>query len=454
MAATDSASAILASAASAAAVQTPQASPEPSAQSDDPANTGSAAAGDTSGDGTSSEGDGSGEGGGAGAGGGESKIPTSAQIRASLKAFRDASPEHAQAARLLNDGYSRSLAFQELFPTVDDARSVRTQLDAVGGLEGLANMQSTMASIEETDSLLENGDPSVLDRIIEDAPDGFKKLAPHYLSRLQKLDPAAFTGAVQPHFVKALTDARFPSVVNYLIQNLSDKPELQKVVQSMADWFGDQKAQAERSNQDLLNPEREKLNGEWDKINKAKRDELNTHITSQVTPHINNTLGAELKPYVNSLNALPQVVRMNVARSCMEKLADALGKDQAYQNTLKGLMGVRQPDRARIVSLNKSKVSAVAKGIVEQVAKDYGLTANAAARGAGAGAGKGQGQGQGRAADGKFTSNAIIKLGQAPKDNEIDWGFDRAKEAFIAHRAALTEEAAKRRGLKSRFVSW
>ena len=92
--------------------------------------------------------------------------PNASQIRAALKAFREASPEHAQAAKLLNDGYSRAEAYKEVFPDVATARNVRAALDTIGGIEGLSELQSTIASVEETDSMLYAGDPNVLDQII------------------------------------------------------------------------------------------------------------------------------------------------------------------------------------------------------------------------------------------------------------------------------------------------
>lgn len=388
-----------------------------------------------------------GEGEGTGEGEGQLKVPSTAQIRASLKAFRDASPEHSQAAKLLNDGYSRYEAYKEVIPTVEEARTIRAQLDTVGGLEGIANMQSILSSVEETDSLLEAGDPKVLDQIIEDSPEGFKKLAPHYLNRLQKLDPDAFGGAVQPHFVRALNDAGFPAVVEHLLANLSDKPELQKVVASMKRWFDEQKSIADRAGQDTLQPERQKLNDEWAKINSERQKEMQSYVGGQVSAHIREELGAKLRPYAFSLNQLPVAMRQDVARAAIAGLAKALEADKAYQTQISAMMGAKKPDRDRIVAFNKSKVSNLADKVIAEVVKGYGLKPGTGP------ATKGR-QGRDQNATKTPESTDVIKISSAPADKDIDWDFPRAQEAFIRHRAALTPSAAKARGLKSRFVQW
>ena len=385
-----------------------------------------------------------GEGEGTGGAEGGPKVPTTQQIRASLKAFRDANPEHAQAAKLLNDGYSRFEAYKQVFPTVDDARSVKATLDTVGGLEGLANMQQILSTVDETDALLDAGDPQVLDRILEDSPDGFKKLAPAYLTKLQKADPEVFNRVLQPHFVHSLADANFPQVVDALASMLADKPEALKIVQSMKQWFDGQKAQADRTSADTLNPEREAFNKERETFAKERQSEFQKAVGGELDGHIRQELGTRLKPYSGALNALPVAVRQDVARAAINILARAVDADKTFQTQNSAMLGARKPDRAKIVALNKAKVSALADQVIAQVVKNYSLTAGAVKAKPGAKAGTQDAP----------KSNAILKLSKPPSDADIDWEYPDAQKAFIMHRAALKESVVKSRGLKSRFVSW
>ena len=372
---------------------------------------------------------------------GQKPLPTTAQIRASLKAFREASPEHAQAAKLLNDGYSRYEAYKSEFPTVEEARTVKAQIESVGGLEGLAEMQSVMSSIEETDSLLEAGDPRVLDQIAEDAPEGFKRLAPAYLSKLQKLDPEVFVKTIQPHLVAGLEQAGLPQVLSYLASKLSDKPELADIANQALDWFKNQKQLAERFNSDVLNPERQRIQDEMGQVQKERQEMLQSSISAAVDTHIRQELGGRLRPYSAALNALPMAQREDIARACINTLGAALEADKAYQTQVKAMMGARRPDQAKIIAFNKQKVSALADRVIEAVVKNYGLKAGAApapkrgTRGA-APAPKGADNGP----------KPFVQLSGPPRESEIDWNHQFMNErAFIQHRAILKD---------GRWVKW
>ena len=85
-----------------------------------------------------------------------------AAIRSALKAFRDLDPKNAPIARELNNAYGRYTAYKSVFPKVADAQSAKAILDAVGGNDGIAGLQQTIKSVNETDQLLFSGDRKVL----------------------------------------------------------------------------------------------------------------------------------------------------------------------------------------------------------------------------------------------------------------------------------------------------
>ena len=367
--------------------------------------------------------------------------PNASQIRAALKAFREASPEHAQAAKLLNDGYSRAEAYKEVFPDVATARNVRAALDTIGGIEGLSELQSTIASVEETDSLLDAGDPKVLDQIIEDSPEGFKKIAPHVLSRLQKLDADTFQKTLQPHLVRSLIDANFPATLQYLERAVGDNADAKAVVQNIMQWFEGQKSVAERLNNDTLNPEREKLNTERQQLVKERQDELKGRIAQDTDSHIRQELGTKLRPFSESLKTLPEAVRADVARACITHLAQALRADKAFQTQLQTMLNSKKPDRERIVRFTNEKVSSLGDKIIETVVKSYGLkTGKPAARTTTT---------TKAVTESPAANSAMVKLARQPNINDIDWETPGAQQGFIAGRALM-----KSGQFKGRYVQW
>lgn len=376
-----------------------------------------------------------------GEGAAKPQLPTTKQVTDALKAFREANPEMSAAAKLLNDQYFRATEYQKLFSNIEDARSFKAQLDTIGGLEGLAEMQATLTSIEETDALLESGDPKIIDQIVEDSPDGFKKLAPHYLNRLEKLDPEAYGNTLKPHLVKALIDSNLAGVLGYALNKAGDNAEVKGAIQSILDWLSGQKNQAEKLNADLLNPEKNKIATEWDKLNQERRADLNTKISQGVDGHIRTELGSRLRPYSAALNALPPAQRGDVARAVMQELAKAIKADKAYQTSIQAMMNSRKPDAAKIIATNKAKVTALADAVVSKVVKDYGLKPGTQAPKKPAAATRKAGE--------KATPTGpvkIVKLAAAPKDSDIDWNHEHMSDgAFIRHRAVLKD---------GRYVSW
>ena len=366
--------------------------------------------------------------------------PSAKELSAALKAFREANPEHGAAAKLLNDGYRRAEAYKEVFPDVQTARGVRAALDAIGGTEGLATLQSTVASVEETDALVDAGDPKVLDQIIEDSPEGFKKLAPHVLSRLQKLDAEAFGRTIQPHLVRGLADANFEGVLTALASKVSDNAEASTIVRDMQAWFESQKRQAERQNADALNPEREKIQSEWGKINEAKQKDFEGKIANQVDPHIRQTLGASLKPFSNSLKAQPLGVQQAIASAAITQLSQALDADKAFITQFNAMKGKKGADPAKVAQFANARVSALAEQVIQNVVKSFGLKQNS-----GRPAAKQQDGGAQRTAP----NNSIVKLSKAPNDGDIDWDDPQATEAYIRGRARM-----KSGQFKGRIVEW
>ena len=317
---------------------------------------------------------------------------------------------------------------------------MRAALDAIGGTEGLATLQSTVASVEETDALVDAGDPKVLDQIIEDSPEGFKKLAPHVLSRLSKLDPEAFGRTIQPHLVRGLTEANFAGVLSALASKLGDNAEAIAIVRDMQAWFDNQKQQAERQNADALNPEREKLSAREAKLVENEKKQFEGQISSKVDPHIRQTLGASLKPYSTALKAQPAGVQQAIAAAAITQLSQALDADKAFVSQFNAMKGRKGADPAKAAQFANARVSQLAEQVIASVVKSFGLKQNGNKPGPKVDAG---------GAQRNAPNNSIVKLSKAPNDGDIDWDDLQATEAYIRGRARM-----KSGQFKGRIVEW
>lgn len=334
--------------------------------------------------------------------------PSLKQMREAVKAFSETSPEHANALKSLMTDAARYRAMTEAFPDVETARSTRAAIEAAGGLEGISRMQTTLDAVEETDAKLAEGDPSVLDDIIEDAKDGFVKLAPHYLNRLEKVDAAAFSQAIRPHLVRSLAGANFGPVLDGLARLVKDNPDAAEVVGSMQEWFEGQKRLAEKTNADTLEPERAKLKEGWSQIEQEKNKIFEGEVQSQVLSHVNSELGNRLKPYLQN-SKLSDAMKRDVAFSCYRELGEAMKADRA---TVDSMMRSKSRDSGKVATYVKSRVSALADAVVKKVAKDYNLSP----------AGKpGPKPGQRPGNPNPAAPTGPVKVAQRPGDNDIDW---------------------------------
>ena len=305
------------------------------------------------------------------------KTPGRSDIHKLIRSFRDANPEHAAAAKILNDEYGRALAFKEVYPTVEEARTVKAQIDSIGGLEGLADLQSTVASIEQTDSLLESGNPQVIEQIFEDAPQGAARLAGPYLDKLAKVNPEAYRDALRPHVVDLLAGARLGDVLNAALSSIqSQKAEdATRIIQNVLQWLGEEKNLAEKFKQDYFGPDRQKLSDEWSKLQSERDSDFRKSVDTSVISSTNTELRTLLKPYLSA--DLTDTQKRDIAQACYNELGKAVWT-KAFNAHVKGLLSSKNRKVDTVANVIRSAISEKLPKVVEKVAQDYRLGKKAA----------------------------------------------------------------------------
>ena len=86
-------------------------------------------------------------------------------------------------AKALNDTVGKGRAYEQVWPTVREAREAKTLVESFGGKDGLAQVQQTLSRVQEIDAALESGDPRAVEALWKDAPEGMVKLAPMIFSK-------------------------------------------------------------------------------------------------------------------------------------------------------------------------------------------------------------------------------------------------------------------------------
>jgi len=109
-----------------------------------------------------------------------------ADVRGAVKAAAEALPEQAATIKKLGDAYFRADAYAKVFPTVQDASSAKQLFDAVGGVDGVTQIQQRQQQYDAQDEQLKSGNPEAIDSAFKNFPDGMAALAPHYLDTLPR----------------------------------------------------------------------------------------------------------------------------------------------------------------------------------------------------------------------------------------------------------------------------
>jgi len=370
-----------------------------------------------------------------------------AAIRSALKAFRDLDPKNAPIARQLNDAYGRYTAYKEVFPKVADAQAARALLDAVGGDEGLTNLQATVKSVNETDALLYAGDKRVLDSLYDDMKAAgkeaaFSKLAGPYLDKLRKISPEAYNETLQPHFFAAIKASGLTGVVNGILDAIKDpaKPNVD-AIKSMAsdilEWYKNLEQTVGKTAPDELAPEREAFERERSEFQSQKQKDFEISVATSCEEHNNRSLGAALRPYLKSpfFKGFSRESLAVIGSNIKQRLFSELTNDASYQSQMDAFFSAPSPDRAKITSFHQAKVDTMAKRIVkstiETMYPNYARGAVAPPKKAAPAA--------------TAAPTGITFVPAKPADTDIDWSRDPQRMLFITSKAYLKN---------GKLVSW
>jgi hypothetical protein len=290
------------------------------------------------------------------------------EIREGLNKLRDIDP---RAAKMMRTALGHELAYQETFKTPQEARVFKAAVDAIGGTEALTQMQEQVAFSQEIDSLSEAGDPKVIETFAKDFPDGFKKLFPHYLDSIKKMDGEAYAKAIQPHLIDSLEATGLGNVLFSLKEaaDSGDSRTVQKIASDIIYWYNSQKSAAAQFRSDATNPDKDKVNEEWQKINSEKEKMFESQWKKPVQEHSSAAIWKAGEPYVRNV---PIGQQHAFFQAVISEIDRRLTSDSIYTSQENALMKSKNRDINKIVSFKKAKIDTVILPSIEKIAKDFG----------------------------------------------------------------------------------
>lgn len=282
-------------------------------------------------------------------------------IQAALKAVKATDP--AAYKQLREDVFSAKF-YREQFKNPAEAKSAKIALETAGGPEGIATMREAVQASEFLEKAAEAGDPSVIENWSKDFPDGFKKAMPHALKQFQKMDQQGFQSAMQPHVYGAMETAGLGQVLESMWEAIAgNKPDdVKSLIQKTYKWLEGQKSQAEKSNTQTVDPEREKFETERQKFNQEREQAFQGDIGRETVRHQQTKIDTVLTPYLKGKTFTPEG-KAKLLRTINIDINETLKADQSYQRQVKAFLGKR--DAAGATRFIKDHLDTVVPGIVQ-----------------------------------------------------------------------------------------
>lgn len=351
----------------------------------------------------------------------ETAAPT--QIKAAdivkfLREQKEANPANANLLRTLQDRYFSAQDFNSLFPKIEEARTVKATLEAVGGMEGIAHLQEVEQSLEALDQRVATGDPAFIEELSKEFPDGFKRLVPAALETLGKLDAAAYQSVVAPIAIQAIMSSPLISSFELLNERLQSgevdgaKRELARIGQMLSGW-------AEYANQPKA--AQAPLEAPSSQIDA----QLGTKVGDTLVAHITKGIEGDLK---ESLAKMTPQAKSDLISSILNELDAEIGKNKAYMQNMSSLLRKGLGDRA--ISYGKAMTDGIRTAIAKSVfERRYGLPSASPT---------GKRAATKPAPPNPVNPNKEVLLAREPKGENINWG-KTSRTMYITGRAYLTD---------------
>jgi hypothetical protein len=287
----------------------------------------------------------------------------------------------------LHGSYERHQAYAKVFPKVSDAQQAKEFIDLLGGNEGYEKLQGTVKLAEESDGLLYEGNPKLIENIVEDLRsngklDALGKLAPSFLENLKAHDVKGFDEVFAPHFLEGIDKVNLPGAVNGLVKALND-PDPAKAIAAAKEiaggikaWYDELTENNKKSKENVVSPERKKLDEERAAFQKEQSDfktnqstEFKNNVAKVCESANNQLLGAQLKDFLRMpfFKGFGRENLMPLGNTIKSELYSTLKADNAYQAQMKAMWGAKTPDRTKIEEYHKARVESIAPEIVRSV---------------------------------------------------------------------------------------
>ena len=371
------------------------------------------------------------------------------EVSKALRELRDAHPDKAQLLKQLSDSYYRGEKYGEYYQTPEDASRAKATFEALGGDEGIANLQQSAEYLRNMDEMAAAGDPKLIDAWAEENPDGFRKAVPAAMARMEQLDGKAFNEIIAPHLVRNLIASGLPDVVSrisWYANKLGDEG-LKREVNSVSQWLGQLNEGESRRSEQANDPRVAEIEQGRQQLASREAQIFKQQIQASVGPSLKQAASESLAQYMKGLK-IPQAAQDRMANDVLSEIDRTLSGDKTYQANLASLRsrGDVNAISKYIVATVKSVRGTAAKAVWDVRGAPFQTSAPTPTQNGGA---PRVPSANGAPPAKASASAAPLQIPMKPKGEDIDWDKDPDRMLFMTGRAYLKNGANA-----GRLVKW
>ena len=331
-------------------------------------------------------------------------------------------------ADVLRKEHFSNVDYKRAFGTPTEAQAAADILNLVGGEEGITTLQGKADDFAAELQMVADGNPQILDDIVRDTPQGFKKLMSAGIEKLRLLDAAAYERITAKPLINALREKGVINTLEMIRQMaIAGKgQEVHDLTQKLLTWAANLEEFAKRAGEEAPDERSRAADAKIADANKIARRTYQREVATAS----NNVTSAEIKRHLDPLirDALRRGVKLSleqkqdVASGIYTEIANALKANSAYQRQMTAYYD-KNADPDDVSAYVKQKVAQLAEGAAKKV---WGRKGWANARGKVRTGGKEGGKGAGSGGSGQ-----ALFVSKPPEPQNIDWSKDPQRTRFM-----------------------
>lgn len=363
------------------------------------------------------------------------------EVSKMMRELREAHPERAQLLKQVQDAFFRASTYQSHYDTPEAAQRAKVTFEALGGDEGIAQLQEHSGLYQQMEDMASKGSPEMISSWREEYPDGFRKAAPVILSELEKMDARAFSETIRPHLVKSLASSGLTDAMQRIayLAKQANNDMLTREVGSVQAWLDGMTQEEQQRQQQQNDPRNAQFDQRARELSTREASIRTQQITSEVQPYLTKTITDSLADYTKG-KTLSEKASGDLRNAVLQEINSTLSADKVYQANLSALNG--KGDVKAILKYIRSNVDAVKGRIAREVWARRSEPFRAAAPANSQPAPK---NGQQPPAARQQQNAAPLRVPAKPNGTDIDWSKDPDRMLYITGKAHLRN---------GKFVQW